>query len=230
MSSKFALRMWLNNKASGLCSTMEITSEQLVVNGANQSNGVMLKAPPTPVRLSERIWITRKCRIESECRLNRNATISSLLITYYSVISIVYAVIDIKNTQADYSFQLLIAAIITLAASIYVPSMRFKERASDFKKCYVRLYGLWEQARKAEEEDNEKDVDQLKQRYQELIDESENHSPFDYYAVKFEQGGRDSSLALTRQEKAKFYLYKLIRWLLLAAFSLGPILVLYFLF
>ncbi len=186
------------------------------------------------MKLSDRIWITRKSRIESESRLKRNELLSQILIVYFSVCNIIFVILDIKDTNQDYSYQLLIASIITLSISIFLPSRRFAERALSFKKCYIGLYSLLQRANKLEklEQDNlqgeEDSFDRIDSEYQDLLTDHENHSQNDYYVAVFNNLGPESIFHLKKTEWITLILYKLRRSVALLLFFGIPFLLWYY--
>jgi len=196
-------------------------------------NNQASSSPPKSDRFSDRIWITRKSRIEAASRLEWNSVYSQFLLAYFAVFSVIFSILDIRDTTKDYSYQLLIASVITLSVSIFVPSMRFPERAGSFKKCYIALDGLYRRARRAERQ--ETDVDSLEQtgrkidaEYSQLMDNCENHSNADYLLAVWRIKDRaDSTFELSKAEEFRVYIHKVVRFVVVVGLASIPILVLF---
>jgi hypothetical protein len=157
-------------------------------------------------KLSDRIWITRKLRIELAERLRKNSKYAELLLTYYAVASMFFAIIDIRDSTRDFAYELLALAIFTFGCSLYLPSRRFRERAAELKNCYVALDRLITQAEAAETEDTPENNQQLlriEKHYSELMLAHENHDEYHYLLLKYREGGRSPQLALDGKERLK---------------------------
>ena len=112
---------------------------------------------------SDKVWITRKSRINASERFKRNDLISQILIAYYSFFIIVITIVDIKNDNLNFEILTLILSILILIVSIFIFAMNYKERASVLQTSYVLMSKLYE---KIKEKENKKDkYDELRNQY-----------------------------------------------------------------
>lgn len=178
------------------------------------------------MKLSDRIWLTKKCRMESENRLNRYDTISKLLITYYSLFIIILSLSDIINCSENFNFSIISYSILILILSLIVSSMRFKERALSYKQCYIKLNELLHEATQIEEKSqNEEDVFK---KYNEILNLTENHSEIDYYKVKYYDKSIEKYLSLSKKEFTKLLFHWIKMLFFFIVLILSPFIILYF--
>jgi len=183
-------------------------------------------------KLSDRIWITRKLRIELAERLSKSSKWGELLLTYYAIASMFVALVDIRDTSKEYSYQLLALAIFTFGCSLYLPARRFRERAAELKTCYVALDSLITRAENAEREGspaNSAELVEVERLYSELMLAHENHDEYHYLLFRFRESTKNSDLALGWKEGLKLTSHIVLRFLGLAALVVFPVLLfLYF--
>lgn len=182
---------------------------------------------PAEKTLSQKIWITRKSRIEAATRLEWNAYWSSFLIPYYSLFLVIVAAIDFKKGEIDYSFTSLVASIVILCFSILVSSSRFQERSLALKACYLNLDKLYQDAKFAEQSSNstaKKKLLDIGESYMEVQSANENHTHCDFILAKYRLS-HDSDFQLSITEKRKLYSYKTGRAFFLISLFVIPALI-----
>ncbi len=82
--------------------------------------------------------------------------------------------------EQNYAYSLLsLAMTITLMISIlYFKSLRYSERARNYRNTYIELHRLEFRLSHIEEEEK---IEEIEQKYCALLGDAENHIPFDYY-------------------------------------------------
>lgn len=133
--------------------------------------------------LGDKIWITRKCRINLSERLKKNNLLSQSLIIWYSFLLIALTIFDKNSSYFKDSYSLtLILSIGILVLSIFIMSMNYSERAIKAQILYVQLDCLCNQVENAVQCDEKK----LYEQYTNLIALTENHSDYDYLKTQYD--------------------------------------------
>ncbi len=132
---------------------------------------------------NDKVWKTKKSRINTSERLKQNDFISQLLITYYSLLIIIISIIDMSNIQSNFGTLTLILSILILIVSVFVFSMNFKERSLKLQNSYIKMDKLWIEIENKESKNE--DISELKTEYSNLLECSENHSECDFLKVLF---------------------------------------------
>ena len=158
---------------------------------------------------SDKVWITRKSRINASERFKRNDLISQILIAYYSFFIIVITIVDIKNDNLNFEILTLILSILILIVSIFIFAMNYKERASVLQTSYVLMSKLYE---KIKEKENKKDkYDELRNQYDMIDLISIMNCEYTNNNIKEELGGEDPTLrafTLSETNQFKSFAYK----------------------
>lgn len=187
------------------------------------------------MKLSDKIWWTRISRIETERRLLSNLFHAELILVWYAFFSVVVA---IWSTGIDHNLSdkyWISFSVLTLACSLYINAQSYKERANKIKNCYEALDRLC--AKTTNEEKNHFALyssHSLNAEYLKILDQCENHTPTDYYtamvnkyySIPTKHRARRLSPLPTCQIFCKFYLNTLIRFILLLALYLLPLMIL----
>ncbi|WP_164758861.1 SLATT domain-containing protein [Aliarcobacter butzleri] len=176
---------------------------------------------------SDKVWITRKSRINASERFKRNDLISQILIAYYSFFIIVITIVDIKNDNLNFEILTLILSILILIVSIFIFAMNYKERASVLQTSYVLMSKLYEEIK---EKENKKDnYDELRNQYDMIVSLTENHSSSDYLEVMYEvKNNKDYEQVngkWTFSKSLKIWIYKLTRFFKISFLFILPIII-----
>ena len=140
--------------------------------------------------LADKIWITRKCRINLSERLKNNNLFSQLLIIWYSFLLIALTIIDKSYPLVKDSYPLtLILSIAILVLSIFVMAMNFSERATKAQILYTQLDFLYQ----AVENSTEDKEGALCKQYTDLIALTENHSSYDILKTQYDLKDKDKT-------------------------------------
>lgn len=172
---------------------------------------------------NDKVWKTKKSRINTSERLKYNDFISQLLITYYSLFIIVISIIDISNTKSNFGTLTLILSILILVVSVFVFSMNFKERSLKLQYTYIKMDNLWLEMKKREKDG--KDISELKLEYSNLLECSENHSECDYLKVLYSvrNNNNPNNEPFTKMNRVQYGFCKFQRFFFISILFLIPI-------
>lgn len=127
----------------------------------------------TDYAATDNIWITKKCRMNAETRLNRYSTLAHLLTTYYSLLLIVFTVVN-NNPDQYFTKISLCLSIAILCLSLVMHGFKFGERALMHRQCYLSLNDILSSSSTDEEKIS---------KYTSIIDGYPNHSHIDYVSL-----------------------------------------------
>jgi len=175
--------------------------------------------------LADKIWITRKCRINLSERLKKNNLFSQSLMIWYSFLLIALTIFDKNGSFFKDSYSLtLILSIGILVLSIFVMSMNYSERAIKAQILYTQLDCLFNQVESAVQRDEKK----LYEQYTNLIALAENHNDYDYLKTQYDLKDMDKTKypnppALKRIDYINFFchqFFSIFGWILSATLPL----------
>lgn len=156
--------------------------------------------------LANKIYLTRKCRINLSERLKRYNLFFQLLIIWYSFLLIVITIF-FKN-ELIFQDLILTLSIGVLVFSSLIAGMNYPERAIKAQILYTQLDFLYSQVDKATEDQKES----LYKQYTDLIALTENHSEqLDFLKVKYSLRNEDKD-KYPNPPALKWYEY-IIYWL-----------------
>lgn len=170
--------------------------------------------------------------MQTEKRLLSNHLQAQVILLYYSFfstcIAIYYLKFDNTNDLANVSW--LSFSILTMIASIFISTLRYKERADSVKQCYESLTSIYS---RIHQDTSLSELYAIEDKYNYTCSLCENHSPSDYGAAVISEYSRNDKIGRQRlSKKPTCYLWiesianKIKRrTLLLAIYSL-PIIVL----
>lgn len=135
-------------------------------------------------KLSDRMWITRKARINMEKRLLLDLRIYTYLIPWYSILLIAVSVLpSAVNTTIKNSISVM-GSIIVLVASLLLSQRDYRQECRLIKEQYIKIVKLIHDAIAAEA--NNESTDAIENEYCLLLQSTENHSEYDYKKVVIE--------------------------------------------
>lgn len=182
-------------------------------------------------KLHDKIWITRRARIQTEKRLLSNAFHSQLLLLWYSFFSVAAAIYFLTDSP-DQSQNVIwvVFSVLVLLMSGYTQGFSYKKRAAEVKLCYENLDKLYMKA-----ENQQTAEESLYDKYKAILDSCENHTIGDFYEAICVEYLNSSNLGRKNLTKTpNFYIWicfilnrvwKWVRLLLLYALPVG---ILYF--
>ena len=139
----------------------------------------------------DRVWRTKKTRMESEARLKQNHRRSNYLINYYTFAVLAFSIWSLifepESTVAKYfTLMTIITSLGLFVLTLTISTLGFKEKALQFKECYLRLdaleYDFKHLIRCADELDKEtvkKRFYLLQKKYNEILTLTDNHEQSD---------------------------------------------------
>ena len=178
--------------------------------------------------LSDKVWITRKCRINSEKRLKRDEHISQILQLYYSSLLVLFSVYNLAYESSNTNLLLVMGSIIVLVSTVYLYSHNYNERALIMRNCYIRLDEIYYKALRAEKKDEKDSVKQLLDEYTSILMNIENHSEYDYLCVRYSLNNDPKATLpkFTKRDWISYYWAKIWRFLFLLIFATLPFIIL----
>lgn len=161
--------------------------------------------------LSDRIWWTKKSRIQTEKRLLRKDIISQVILLWYTIFSVFASVYELVKPSTNSVFPALMISlsVMIMAVTLFIGNRSFKERAMLVKQCYEQLSILNIKSDDAKNDNNSAyDLFLLEDDYKNILSVCENHSDFDYKkAIVFEYLNADDESKETLTKKPNCYIY-----------------------
>lgn len=153
--------------------------------------------------MEDKVWWTRKARIQSENRMLANHRIANFILLWYSLCSVSVSIWILKfsssNPHTDVLFTIF--SVFILSVSLFSANARYAERANAFKENYVALQILYENIKGETPSTN--DIDE----YKRLLSISENHGTSDdAKALINEVWSSEDPDKLTRSPKSIHYI------------------------
>ncbi len=130
------------------------------------------------------MWKTRKARINTSDRLKDNDLLSQIFLTYYSLFIIIITIIDIQDDNLNFEVLTLVLSILILVVATFMFSMDFKGRYLRLQSSYIKIYKIYRETLKKEE--NDEDTSEQEKRYHDILECTENHNTCDYMQVMYE--------------------------------------------
>lgn len=94
--------------------------------------------------LSNKIWITRKCRINTSDRLIITNKVTQFLINYYTLMILSISIWSLNSTYNNHlSLFTVIASLFLFGITIGVNSLNYSERIIYLKSSYIKLDDLY---------------------------------------------------------------------------------------
>lgn len=136
--------------------------------------------------LSDKIWWTRKSRIEASERLKRARRHSEIILLWYSFLAVASS-IYLLTQQSESAFisttSATIYSVLVLCMSVYINGANLPEKAFRMEQSYKALDDLYDRARTAESSDTISDLVQVTTEYRHEVKASPNHSEIDYFSA-----------------------------------------------
>lgn len=168
--------------------------------------------------IEDRIWETRKCRINLERRLLSYARLTEWLIPWYSVTLIAIAMLPVAQ-KSMISLASTIGAVLILAASIITSSQNYRLRALQIRQQYVEMDRL--RLRLLETKGAARSA--LVEQYEKELAATENHSNWDYLISRVHCRHLDDCTfpPLQFMDWIVFILGKFFSWLFVCFLAVG---------
>jgi hypothetical protein len=178
--------------------------------------------------LYDRVWETRKARINTEKRLLTYGIICDCLIPWISANLITINIIPKFSKYQNLNILSFSLSIIILVISIIISSRQFGVRASNMKSHYIELNKLLSKIKQSKN-DYEYDSE-----YNTLLNQVENHSTMDYLKVMIEMKDKSETISTipkpTKFDIIHYYFSKLIFYSLIVLLFIIPLIPYIFIF
>lgn len=137
-------------------------------------------------KLEDRIWTTKKIRMNTEQRLININKVLQWLILYYTLIITFLSVFSlIKSDVVWINYSIVISSIAITILSIFINSQNYIQRSNEMRMNYTKLGELeFELTCMDSKNLSSKDIVNVNNKYQELLRNIENHSDMDYLKLK----------------------------------------------
>lgn len=90
-----------------------------------------------------KVYVTKKTRMNSEVRLNRNNIHSIILVNVYTFTILCHSIISIKYEANDiFTLMSVIVSVALFGVSLFVSLYGFREKALAFKNSYLEISGI----------------------------------------------------------------------------------------
>lgn len=156
------------------------------------------------LHLYNQMQVIKNCRENASHRLNSNGSFCEFINVYYSVITATLSILSIFLKDSDFGTILSISAtILSIALTIsitYANSIKFKEKAQNFKNSFTSIQKLQYQLSNIQNDDYDT-LNRIEMEYTQILEEYDLHIPFDYQTYVLESN-------YLRQEDRKLYLMK----------------------
>ena len=133
-------------------------------------------------KFKEAIWITRISRIHSEKRLLEKENFCRFLNVYYSFLTIVLSILSFVKKDDLLCLLAIFTSIFLLIAILYLDSLKFYERARNYRNNYTSLYNLEFVLQHSTHLETE-GLLSIEKQYCDLLNSNSNHTTFDYYCA-----------------------------------------------
>lgn len=136
-------------------------------------------------QLDNKLWTTRKSRINASERLLRAASFIDFINVYYSIFLIILSLISISpfcNDNGLTSYVGLAGSISLTISIIYATSLKYRERSAALKQNYIALQKLLDRL-SLTSDDNSDEIQSIQAEYTNLLSAVENHTHIDYLNI-----------------------------------------------
>lgn len=139
-----------------------------------------------------RVYITKKTRMNSEQRMNSNNIHSIIILNFYTFVLLCYSILSlISSVEVDLSNMSLIVSLGVFGASLFVSLYGFREKALAYKMSHLELAKIESKLDilLLDNYSNEKELLTLfegcHQEYNHVISKTENHHSIDFATYRF---------------------------------------------
>ncbi|MEC0106780.1 SLATT domain-containing protein [Paenibacillus taichungensis] len=184
-----------------------------------------------------RIWVTKKTRMESETRLKRNHIVSNIIINYYTFAVLAFSiwslVLDPESYVSKYvTLMTVISSVGLFGVTLLISSLGYRERALQFKESYLKLDSLESEfkhlsrsAYQLSKEDVIERFHMLEKKYFDILSLSDNHDSIDTKKLSINRKKEGYELDLISYKKSQRLGYALIIGLFLIPLVLVGVLI-----
>ncbi|MGI2132651.1 SLATT domain-containing protein [Shewanella baltica] len=137
-------------------------------------------------QLADRIFWSKKSRVQAEKRLRTNDLASQVVLLWYSVFTVCISIFELSFPSGESQFPtiMVVLSVLILCASLFVGNRNFKERSMILKQCYEELGSLeskcFELDKVTIESEKTRLLETISDGYSRALTLSENHDDNDF--------------------------------------------------
>lgn len=137
---------------------------------------------------NNKLWFTKKSRMEAESRVLRNDKISNIIINYYTLLVLSVSIYTMIWESQIGVVLTTIVSVGLFGISNYMNSMNYKENAFKYRESYLRLSKIETKLdnlilKLTSREEKLSEFNRIKEEYDNILELSYNHSEIDYIVV-----------------------------------------------
>ncbi|MEI3599074.1 MULTISPECIES: SLATT domain-containing protein, partial [unclassified Oceanobacillus] len=163
--------------------------------------------------LSNKVWITRKCRINTSDRLVFTNKVTQFLINYYTLVILSISIWSLNTTDnTHFSLFTVIASLFLFGITVGVNSLNYRERIIYLKNCYIKLDDLYadleillSELPFIEKQEGKRRFIEIRNEYSKVLESVENHNAYDF--LKFQVFNQKD--LIDYKHYIRYFLYKL---------------------
>ncbi len=165
--------------------------------------------------LSNKIYKTRKARIIFSDELKSQHSFYEGLMTYYTVMIIVFSLLESVISIENFSLYILILSIALGFFTLFIQSQKFLERHLDLKKHYIDLENIYFNLNVIETPTKDA-IEKINREYTDALNSHENHSSIHYLKAQYNISD------ISFPDKIKVWFYNLKSYLFRFALIIFP--------
>lgn len=178
------------------------------------------------ISLSNKVWITRKCRINTSDRLIFTNKVIQFLINYYTLTILSISIWSLNTTDTNYlSLFTVIASLFLFGITVGINSLNYNERIIYLKTSYIKLDDLYTDLEillyelpAIEKQAAKSRFTEIRNEYSKTLENVENHNAYDF--LKFQIFNQKDKIGY--KHYLRYYLYKLYYGLIFIVLFLVP--------
>lgn len=133
-------------------------------------------------KFHRRVLTTMFAKMNAAARLLSKYRFVQGLNIYYSCLSAALGIITIRYSSNLLTMYSVIMSVVLVMSITYQNSQNYLERSRSLDRCYLQLMSLADEIELEETYSLDKER-KFKQQYRSIIEDSENHSQFDYHTA-----------------------------------------------
>lgn len=174
--------------------------------------------------MNDRVWVTKKVRMEAEARMNFYNIFTQILVIYYTFFVLAFSILSLVFANDGISLMTVIASVGLFGISIFVSAIGYREKAIQYKVSYISLNELefnLKSLLRNPDMDYSLILEKFKEyetKYNEILNVSENHSIVDYLKIRMRK-----NTDITSKDKFKYYSIKILTYSIGVVLIIAPI-------
>jgi hypothetical protein len=135
-------------------------------------------------QLENKVWWTRKSHIEAEKRMRFRLAWSHVFLFNCSFCALALSIIGLEAPDRNLSLASVLISVFVCMCTVQLCNQKYAYRAEDHKKCYLDLAKILPLIQNTDEKDLTT-LENLNERYVNILNETENHHDIDYLSAKW---------------------------------------------